>query len=237
MKKLKWILIVCILLFFLIVSIFLTKLKVSIHYFHFKDDDSLKIEFKAWLGLIKYKLNIPLIKVDDNSPSIVIKDEVQSGTTEETNKKNTMQFSAEDLLDSVRDIKALLKHVVSFHRILRHFLKKIDVTEVEWHSIMGVGDAASTGMLTGALWTIKGSIIGIISHYFRLLDNPNMSIQPQFQMAISQTSFKCMLQFRIGHAIVAGIKLLKFWKGGRPLFKSKLLSGLSSQDKTKTKSV
>ncbi len=172
MTKLKWILIVCILLFFLIVSIFLTKLKVSIHYFHFQDDDSLKIEFKAWLGLIKYKLNIPLIKVDDNSPTIVIKEEVQSGTTEETKKKNTIQYSAEDLLNSVRDIKAILKHVVSFHRILRHFLKKVNVTELEWHSMMGVGDAASTGMLTGALWTIKGSIIGIFSHYFRLLDNP-----------------------------------------------------------------
>lgn len=83
----NWILIVCSLLFFLIVSIFLTKLKVSIHYFHFQDDDSLKIEFKAWHGLIKYKLNVPLIKVDDNSPSIVMKGEVQSDTTEQTKKR------------------------------------------------------------------------------------------------------------------------------------------------------
>jgi len=232
--KLKWILIVCILLFFLIVSIFLTKLKVSIHYFHFQDDDSLKIECKAWLGLIKYRLNVPLIKVDDNSPTIVIKGEVHSGAKEETRKKNTIQYSAEDLLNSLRDMKAILEHVVSFHRILRRFLKKVNVAQVEWHSTMGVGDAAITGMLTGALWAIKGSIIGMLSHYFRLLDNPNVSVQPQFQMAISQTSFKCMLQFRIGHAIIAGIKLLKFWKGGRPHFKSKSLSGLSSQEKMKS---
>jgi len=66
----------------------LTKLKVSIHYFHFQDDDSLKIECKAWLGLIKYKLNVPLIKVDDNSPTVVIKEEVQSGSTEETKKRS-----------------------------------------------------------------------------------------------------------------------------------------------------
>jgi hypothetical protein len=124
----KWILIVCILLFFIIVSIFLTKLKVSIHYFHFQDDDSLKIECKAWLGLIKYKLNVPLIKVDDNSPTIVMKGEAQSGAKEETKKKNTIQYSAEDLLNNVRDIKAILEHVVSFHRIIRHFLKKVNLT-------------------------------------------------------------------------------------------------------------
>ncbi len=225
---------ICILLFCLILAILLTKLKVSIYYFHLQDDDSLTIECKAWLGLIKYKLKVPLIKVDDNSPTIVIKEEVQSGNTEETKKKNTKQFSTEDLLNSVRDIKKILKHVVSFHHILRHFLKKIHITKVEWHTIMGVGDAAATGMLTGALWSIKGSVIGIFSHYFRLLDNPNMSVQPQFQMAVSQTSFKCMLHFRIGHAIIAGIKLLKFWKGGLPQFKSKLFSSLTSKDKTKS---
>ena len=164
----KWILIVCILLFLLIVSIFLTKLKVSIHYFHFQDDDSLKIEFKAWLGLIKYKLNVPLIKVDDNSPTIVIKGEVQSGTKEETKKKNTMQYSGEDVLNSLRDMKTILKHIVSFHRIIRHFCTKVNVTQLEWHTIIGVGDAAFTGMLTGAVWAVKGSITGIISHYFRL---------------------------------------------------------------------
>ena len=134
----------------------MTKLKVSIHYFHFQDDDSLKIEFKAWLGLIKYKLNIPLIKVDDNSPTIVIKEEVQSGTTEETKKKNTIQFSAEDLLNSLRDMKAILKHVVSFHRILRHFLKKVNVTKLEWHSIMGVGDAAYNGDVNRCFMDDKG---------------------------------------------------------------------------------
>jgi hypothetical protein len=225
-------LLACIFLLLLVFAIILTKLKVSIHYSHYQDNDSLKIEFKAWFGLIKYKLNIPLIKVDDNSPTIVIKEEVQSGRTEEPKKKDTKQFSVEDILNSIRDMKAILEHVVSLHRIIRHFFKKVSVTKLEWHTAMGVGDAALTGMLTGALWTIKGSVIGMVSHYFRLLENPSMTVQPLFQMAISQTSFKCMLHFRIGYAMVAGIKLLKFWKGGRPHFKSKMLSGLS-QDKTK----
>ncbi len=205
----KWVLIACILLFLLVFAIILTKLKVSIHYSHYQDDDFLKIEFKAWFGLIKYKINIPLIKVDDNSPTIVIKEEVQSGRTEELKKKDTKQFSVEDMLNSIRDMKAILEHVVSLHRIIRNFFKKVSVTKLEWHTAMGVGDAALTGMLTGALWTMKGSVIGMISHYFKLLENPNMTVQPLFQMAISQTSFKCMFQFRIGYAMVAGIKTVE----------------------------
>ena len=62
----------------------------------------------------------------------------------------------------------------------------------------GVGDAAITGMLTGALWTIKGSIIGMLSHYFRLLDNPNVPAQPQFQMAISRTHLNVCFNLESG---------------------------------------
>lgn len=207
----------------------MTKVKVGINYFHAQDDDSLKVEFRVLFGLIKYKLDVPLIKVDDNSPTIVVKEKAQKGEEEETKQKETMQFSANDLLNTLKDIKTLLEHVVSFHRIVRHFCQKVSITQIEWQTVMGTGDAALTGMLTGAVWTIKGSIIGIISHYFRMKNSPNLSVHPHFQLAVTQTSFKCMLQFRIGHAIVAGIKLVKFWKGGWPKFKSKPLSVLSQE--------
>jgi hypothetical protein len=38
-----------------------------------------------------------------------------------------------------------------------------------------------------------------------------------------------MIQFRIGQAMLAGLKLIKFWKGGRPDFKTKPLSVLSEK--------
>ncbi len=47
---------------------------------------------------------------------------------------------------------------------------------------------------------------------------PNLSVTPHFQFAILQTQLTCIFQFRIGHAILAGLKLIKFWKGGRPQF-------------------
>jgi len=210
----------------------MTKIKVMINYFHAQDNDSLKIEFKALFGLIKYKVEIPVIKIDDDSPSIVAKGKLESGEEEKTKKKGALKFTPHDLIESFKDFKLLLEHVISLHKIIRRFLKKVKVTELEWNTLLGTGDAALTGMVTGAAWAVKGSIIGVISSYFKLLVIPQMIVQPHFQFAVAQTSFKCMLHFRIGHAMVAGIKLLKFWKGGRPQFKTKPLSALSN-DKTK----
>ena len=91
----------------------------------------------------------------------------------------------------------------------------------EWHTIIGLGDAAHTGMITGAIWAIKGGIIGLISHYIKLKEMPKITVTPHFQAAVIQTEFTCIFQFRIGYAILAGLKLIKFWKGGRPNFKKK----------------
>lgn len=229
----RWLLITLIVLILLIISLILTKVKIYLYYYHNNDNDHLKIEFKAWFGLIKYKMEIPLIKIDDNSPAIVAKGTKTAGPLGREEMQDAKQYSAEDLLNSLHDTKELLTHVVSLHRIVRKFLNTIAIKEFSWHTMVGVGDAAFTGMLTGAFWALKGSVIGLISYYMKLKAAPTITITPQFQFAVSQTIISCIFQFRIGHAMVAGIKLIKYWKGGMAAFKSKPLSALSNE-KTKT---
>ncbi|CAI9393817.1 DUF2953 domain-containing protein [Bacillus sp. T2.9-1] len=204
-----------------LVLIFLCFLKLTIHirYYHKKDNDDLKIELRALFGLIKYKKTIPLIKIDEDSPTLVMKEETELQGKQET-VEETKQFSASDLLIFLSNLKELLNHVVQFHRIVRSFLAKLTIKHIEWSSIVGLGDAAHTGMISGAIWAVKGSIIGIISNYMKLKDMPKINIYPQFQGMASETLFSCMIQFRIGHAMMAGIKLVKYWKDGFPKFKT-----------------
>lgn len=228
-----WLVVILLILLILILAIILTRLSVILDYYHGQDNDDLSITFKAWYGLIKYKIAVPLIKMDKNSPSIVYKEKVRTGEKEKTKKEDDKKFSADDLVRDLHNTKELINHVFSLHTIVRKFLRKVSVQKIEWHTNVGIGDAAYTGMLIGALWTVKGGIIGIISNFMKLKKMPIISITPNFQRAISQTHITCMIQFRIGNAMLAGIKLVKFWKGGRPNFKSKALSKIS-EDKTKT---
>lgn len=225
----KWLIIALIILLILVITIIWTKLTIILDFYHGNDNDHLKLEFKIWFGLIKYKKEIPLIKIDDNSPSIVVEDKTKKGKNEKTSDESVNQITDKDILRSFRDAKRLLKHVVKLHAIVRHFLTKVKVKKLEWHSVIGLGDAAYTGMCTGAIWAIKGSIVGIISHYMKLIEMPRMTVTPYFQQSVTQTRFRCMFQFRIGQAMLAGIKLIKFWKGGRPHFESKPLSVLSKE--------
>lgn len=226
MNKVKWLFLVLIILLFLFILIIFTKLTIYINYFHHNDDDDLKIELRAWFGLIKYKVKIPEIKIDDDSPSIVMKHE------QKKSKKKIHQITGQDVLTNMKNYKTVLKHVIDMHTIVKKFLKKIAVKQFDWYSVIGIGDAAYTGMATGVVWAMKGSIIGALGHFLSLRDIPKLMVKPEFNQTIIQTRITCMFQFRIGNAMLAGIKLIRFWKGGRPNLKSNTV--LSSE---KTKSV
>lgn len=220
-----------ILLLTVIVLIFLfTKVQIFLDYFHGNDNDHFKVTIKAWGGLIKFKIEVPVIKIDDNSPTIVAEQKVKTGADENMKQQKTTQVDKRNLLDSLHDFRQLITHIAGFHKIIRHFLNKVTIRNIEWHTMVGVSDAAATGVITGAFWAVKGGVIGLLSSYMKMKEMPIMTITPSFQQTISITSFKCMIQVRVGHAILAGIKLVKYWKGGWPEFKSKPLSALSGDN-------
>ncbi len=183
---------------------------------------------KAWGGLIKYKKEIPVIKVDDDSASVVMKEKTKMGPKEETTHTEENSFDSHDLVNSLDDTKALLEHVFGLHILIRKFLRKVRIKKFEWHTRVGIGDAASTAILCGAIWSAKGGILGLLSNYMRLTVRPVLTVTPNFQQFASQIKLKCIFQIRVGHAIWTGMKLVKYWKGGMPKFKTKPLSVLSS---------
>lgn len=212
----KWLFLILLVGLLLLLVILFTKLTIIVKYFHHHDDDDLKIELRAWFGLIKYKVNIPLIKVDDDSPSIVFKGKTEMGSQKSESSQKVGKVTPQKLLTSIKNFKEILEHVIQFHTVVRKFFRKISIKQFHWSSSIGLGDAALTGVFTGAFWSIKGSMIGLLSHYFRLKTPPELAVIPYFQQMILHTEITCIFQFRIGYAIGAGMKLVKFWKGGRP---------------------
>lgn len=203
----------------------MTKLTIILDFQHIGDDDHFRIKFRAWLGMIRYTITVPLVKVD-NEANIVLKQEQKVGdeSSDKKVKKGKEKITPEEEVKAIHDIKEILQHVVGLHKIVRRFLKKVKVRGLEWHSQIGIGDAAQTGILTGVAWSIKSGVVGMISQYMQLHTTPVITITPEFNVYCSRTKLECMIQFRIGQAMLAGIQFIKYWKGGRPKLKSKPFS-------------
>ncbi len=202
-----FILVILIILLLLFI-ICITKLTIFISYYHNGDDDELMVRVRMW-RIFSYTFKAPLIKIDKDSPSIIVEEEQEIGGIEDEKK---VKITFERIMKELQRIKDFLQHVVGFHKIVRRFLKHVSVKDLRWTTNVGVSDAALTGFLSGMAWSVKGGIIGLIANYTRMRNMPKLTINPHFQQTLSQTDFKCIVSFRIGYSIIAGILVLKHWK-------------------------
>ncbi|MBS4173817.1 DUF2953 domain-containing protein [Bacillus sp. FJAT-49736] len=221
----KMIVTAIIIVFFIVLFfiIWFTTITIVIDYSHMQDDDHFNIKLSAW-KFIRHTIEVPVVKIDKEEPHIIYKKKNKAGE-HETNK-----ITPHEIKNRFSDYKELMQHVFDLNAVIQKFLKTVKVKKLEWHSYVGLKDAAQTGVLTGVVWSIKGVIIGLLSKYMRLKTNPVISVQPSFQIPVSQTKIKCMFKIRIGNAILAGLKILKFWRGGKGSFKTKPLNAMSKDE-------
>lgn len=213
MKELKWVFIVIIALLALILLISFMKLTVKIDILHSEEQNHIKIKAMTLFGLISYTYEVPLFKVDEESSSLVVKSEEKIGQGEQnTTSKEKYRITPDEVIEKIKRTKEILEHIVHFHLIIKKFMGHISIHKLNWNSSIGVGEAASTGMATGALWSLKGGIVGIVSLYMKLKTRPKLSVTPFFQENIIRTSIICIFSFRIGHAILGALRVVKYWK-------------------------
>ncbi|HET7577882.1 MAG TPA: DUF2953 domain-containing protein [Bacillales bacterium] len=204
-----WLIGIGLALFLLIILVLVTKLHITIHYNHQHDDDSLVIRFRAW-GMLAYTYEVPIIAIDEDSPSIELQQE-KGGPSQK--KESDKKITKHDILEKIKLFQRLLENIEGFHQILKRFFRHMKVNCFEWHTRFGLGDAAWTGTATGVVWALKGNIVGLTAHYMNLVAEPQLSVEPVWQVEDSETDLVCMISFRIGHAMGAALQIVKFWRG------------------------
>lgn len=203
LKMVAWFLLALLLIILLILF---TKIKIDLTYKFEPKDQRLTIVIKALFGLFRYRIDFPQLEVEgkeENKKEFVPIDNVLLG--KDANDE-------EEVMKAYRPIKEWLKIIKELNQLVKKALKKVRITKLEWKSALGTGNAATTGIVGGTGWIFKGTVLGVISNYFSLKVKPQLEITPIFNRKISNTYIKCIFQVRAGQAILAGIKLFKFWK-------------------------
>ena len=125
----------------------------------------------------------------------------------EPKQEEDLEYSVSEWLERMSN---LIKSVGDIHTILKGFLRKIKVKKFSWSSHIGTGDAAATGILAGQVWSVKGIATGLVSHYMRVVGQPQLEVHPVFQGTAAATHLECAVSFRSGPVIFTAIKLLRY---------------------------
>jgi len=105
---------------------------------------------------------------------------------------------------NIHDGRALLQ-------IVRRFLQHVSVQRWETVAVLGTGQSHVTGMLAGWLWALQGFAQAVLFRSMRWQTTPRISIQPNFQRPCFVWHLHCITSFRLGHAIIAGVRLFVYW--------------------------
>ncbi|WP_158736577.1 DUF2953 domain-containing protein [Alteribacillus sp. YIM 98480] len=205
-----WFIIIASGLLLLAVFIIITPIEISVQFERKSKKQDIRAKITVWYFFYK-NFEIPVMSFDEETYSVVFKE--KSKSTAGNNKEKDIKETPEELKNQMEMLQLWLKHIDGLRSILTSFLGKIKMIEFDWKSEIGIGDAAWTGFLTGMLWSVKSMAAGIASAVFKRKCTPNIDIKPNFQKAAADTTFSCMFFMRLGHAIIAGIRVMKHMNG------------------------
>jgi hypothetical protein len=95
-------------------------------------------------------------------------------------------------------------------RPLRYLGRRTRCSHLRLWTEVGSSDAMETALLSGVCWAVIGVGLGYFSRIVRLEPNvPQVQVVPNFRAPSWRLQADCILRLRLGHAIVAGIWLLR----------------------------
>lgn len=200
----------------LIVVLIFSALDIHIRYSRRLEDDEIQLTFKLW-KIVRYRYSVPTVNVE-NLWQGVTAEESRSASVKDKNvseQKKRRQFTLEEVRQKYRTSVMMIRRVKNFTLIARRFMQRVQVIRLTWHTGLGVKDAADTAVLVGTAYALKSMFAETLNRLFLLRSVPDIRVVPRYNEKIWDTEFRCIVRFRIGHAILAGIRIWMNTKKGR----------------------
>ena len=215
---------ITIIILFLLVALVVMPLRVRITYHRQGVNDKITLEMSLW-KLPKYKLNTSLVDLQTGKDSSDVKfksKNKKSGfitrilvtTLASFPRKGDNLEDGDFTLKIPHNLREVKQIVTKFHQdyqrywpFFRYLLNRTQCRKLHWRTKIGFADAALTGWITGALWTIKSMLVGKIFSLVSPPQCPVVMVQPEFNEKQFALDFDCIFEVRMGHIMVTGIKL------------------------------
>lgn len=182
-----------------IVSCF-TKVKVELYARRNQTYDDVKIKVSLLKGLISFSFRLPKFRINKRG--------VGFSLIKPNADKEKYELEVDEAMSQYELWIEALEVIRHYRKWWRKLLSKVELSNWNWNSRVGTGEAMSAALSCGALWSIKGLLVGTISRYVKVMNAPQVSIQPLFQQKVFVTEWSCQVQLKLGVLLLAGLYLL-----------------------------
>ncbi|CAM3919297.1 DUF2953 domain-containing protein [Lederbergia lenta] len=175
------------------------KVKVELRLCIGSKQNEIDIQIKTLFNLIKVKKKFPLSNIQNVESDDL---EVEKQTPISLNDFGGLK---EKLIELYMDIKP-------FIQVLFSFFRKITIRKLNWRTKVGLGNAASTAVTSGIIWSFKGVALAFIDSHFKMKKSHSINVITDFNQYSLTTELDCMISVRAGDTIKVAWKLYRTWK-------------------------
>ncbi|ENQ3105579.1 Protein of unknown function [Bacillus sp. 491mf] len=195
----KWLVIGIGILILFVLLILLSKLSLKISLLYTETEKQCLLQIKIWM--FHYTFDV-LERIEKQ----------QRKTSQKIEKAGEEGGTEDKLVAALDSVAEIIKRLQEIHTMFKDFLQKVKINNWRWYSQIGTGDAASTGVITGYVWSAKGIIVGVAGQYVEIIGAPQLEITPIFQGKTVASHCELTASFRIYRAVRMAIRLFIFLK-------------------------
>lgn len=181
-----------------------SSLKVHLRLSRRGEDDRITLTV-AWLKYVRYCFDVPFVDLLAWPVQPGIKLKTASGYPEQVSE-NQPPKSKVLYLDQ---LLAAHRKYGRYTFVLAYLFRRTKIRRFRWHSEIGTGNAYQTGLATGMAWTLKSTLVQGLFAYTVPLAKPELVVFPNYQQHRLYTLLDCLIEIRLGHLLMAGLKAVK----------------------------
>lgn len=176
-----------------IIIVLLSQVKVSGSYTFPAGEYNIHLECRVLYGLIRLRFQLSVL---------------QGHGVREPDKPFSDVFN-----DTIRQWQQWGHRFQQDRELIMKSLKRVTCDHLYWHTRVGTSEASATAIITGTIWGIKSTLIGMFTHLASFTTRPDLQVIPHFNTEHFQTE----LRFRMRIAMmtifkVLVMKVMKLWK-------------------------
>ncbi len=205
----------------LITIINISPVCIKINYLRENKDDLLTLELRSVWGLIGLAYEVPVIEKKKGRFRAYSRVKFKKSTLrEKSTEKDTsvnINYFLERIIQALNKIKTMRKNSKIITVIAGFLKKRVRCKTFYWSTSFGLKDAAETGVMSGAMWSVKGTTAAMAQRFFIFAKgcSPEMRVSPDFNKPHFKSDFQgdfCLRVYQV-YFIVIVVLYLKLQRG------------------------
>ncbi|WP_276351763.1 DUF2953 domain-containing protein [Cohnella caldifontis] len=168
--------------------------------------DQLIVIVKALYGLVRFRAVVPAILI--RGQKVLIRRETTMQVAGQPNRGAAdIPLGIEALRNKWQGYRGVLEATRGFREWMGRTLKKVECTRFRLDLRIGTGDAPSTAIISGLLWSLYGAAIAFAGRTFTLRTRPHGAVEPVYNRSEFSVVWEADFRVRLGTVIWSMIGL------------------------------